>query len=286
MKPAPFEYHLPRSIEEMTDMLGRYGEEGRILSGGQSLVPAMNFRLSRPEHIIDINKLKELDWLETTEDRLRIGSLVRHVVFEKSVTDDVLGQLLADVAHYVAHWPIRVRGTFAGSLAHADPASEWCLVAVTLDAEIIVLGPRGKRSVPASEFFLGGFRTAVANDEAIVEVNLPLLGRGANFGFAEFSRRTGDFALAMSLSVIWLDESGLIERALVGIGGVESRPVRVRDAETALRGQAPSSRLFDRNAEIVAENLKPIEDIHANAEFRLDLAKSMTRKALEGAIPK
>ena len=286
MKPAPFEYHLPRSIEEMTDMLSRYGEEGRILSGGQSLVPAMNFRLSRPEHVIDINKLKELDWLETTEDRLRIGSLVRHVVFEKSVTDDVLGQLLADVARYIAHWPIRVRGTFAGSLAHADPASEWCLVAVTLDAEIIVLGPRGKRSVPASEFFLGGFRTAVANDEAIVEVNLPLLGRGANFGFAEFSRRTGDFALAMSLSVIWLDESGLIERALVGIGGVESRPVRVDDAETALRGQAPSSRLFDRNAEIVAENLKPIEDIHADTEFRLDLAKSMTRKALEGAIPK
>ena len=286
MKPAPFEYHLPRSIEEMTDMLSRYGEEARILSGGQSLVPAMNFRLSRPEHVIDINKLKELDWLETTEDRLRIGSLVRHVVFEKAVTGDVLGQLLADVARYVAHWPIRVRGTFAGSLAHADPASEWCLVAVTLDAEIIVLGPRGKRSVPASEFFLGGFRTAIANDEAIVEVNLPLLGRGANFGFAEFSRRTGDFALAMSLSVIWLDESGLIERALVGIGGVESRPVRVRDAETALRGQAPSSRLFGQIAEIVAENLKPIEDIHANAEFRLDLAQSMTRKALEGAIPK
>ena len=286
MKPASFEYHLPRSIEEMTDMLSRYGEEGRILSGGQSLVPAMNFRLSRPEHIIDINKLKELDWLETTEDRLRIGSLVRHVVFEKSVTDDVLGQLLADVARYIAHWPIRVRGTFAGSLAHADPASEWCLVAVTLDAEIIVLGPRGKRSVSASEFFLGGFRTAVANDEAIVEVNLPLLGRGANFGFAEFSRRTGDFALAMSLSVIWLDESGLIERALVGIGGVESRPVRVHDAETALRGEAPSSRLFDQIAEIVAENLKPIEDIHADAEFRLDLSQSMTRKALEGAIPK
>ena len=286
MKPAPFEYHLPRSIEEMTDMLGRYGEEGRILSGGQSLVPAMNFRLSRPEHVIDINKLKELDWLETTEDRLRIGSLVRHVVFEKSVTDDVLGQLLADVAPYIAHWPIRVRGTFAGSLAHADPASEWCLVAVTLDAEIIVLGPRGKRAVSASEFFLGGFRTAVANDEAIVEVNLPLLGRGASFGFAEFSRRTGDFALAMSLSVIWLDESGLIERALVGIGGVESRPVRVHDAETALRGEAPSSRLFDQIAEIVAENLKPIEDIHADAEFRLDLSQSMTRKALEGAIPK
>ena len=286
MKPAPFEYHLPRSIEEMTDMLSRYGEEGRILSGGQSLVPAMNFRLSRPEHIIDINKLKELDWLETTEDRLRIGSLVRHVVFEKSVTDDVLGQLLADVARYIAHWPIRVRRTFAGSLAHADPASEWCLVAVTLDAEIIVLGPRGKRSVSASEFFLGGFRTAVANDEAIVEVNLPLLGRGASFGFAEFSRRTGDFALAMSLSVIWLDESGLIERALVGIGGVESRPVRVHDAETALRGEAPSSRLFDQIAEIVAENLKPIEDIHADAEFRLDLSQSMTRKALEGAIPK
>ena len=286
MKPASFEYHLPRSIEEMTDMLSRYGEEGRILSGGQSLVPAMNFRLSRPEHIIDINKLKELDWLETTEDRLRIGSLVRHVVFEKSVTDDVLGQLLADVARYIAHWPIRVRGTFAGSLAHADPASEWCLVAVTLDAEIIVLGPRGKRSVSASEFFLGGFRTAVANDEAIVEVNLPLLGRGVSFGFAEFSRRTGDFALAMSLSVIWLDESGLIERALVGIGGVESRPVRVHDAETALRGEAPSSRLFDQIAEIVAENLKPIEDIHADAEFRLDLSQSMTRKALEGAIPK
>ena len=283
MKPASFEYHLPRSIEEMTEMLGRYGAEGRILAGGQSLVPAMNFRLSRPEHVIDINQIDELNLLQTDGNRLRIGALVRHANFEQPVTDDVLGQLLVDVGSYVAHWPIRVRGTFAGSLAHADPASEWCLVAVTLDAEIIVLGSDGERSIPASEFFLGGFRTAVASHEAIVEVVVPLLGEGASFGFTEFSRRTGDFALAMALAVIWLDDYGRIKNAVVGIGGVESRPSRVYDAEATLQGQVPATKLFDQVAEIVAESVEPLEDIHANAAFRRDLTRTMTRRSLERA---
>jgi carbon-monoxide dehydrogenase medium subunit len=176
-----------------------------------------------------------------------------------------------------------VRGTFAGSLAHADPASEWCLVAATLEAEIVAESRAGQRIIPASEFFVASLATVLRPDEVLTEVRLPLLGEAARFGFEGFSRRVGDFALAMTLAVVWLDE-GRIEKVRIGIGGAANRALRVPDAEEALRGQAPSPELLRQVADIAAAAVNPVEDIHASAAYRRDLVRALTRRALERAL--
>ena len=284
MKPPPFEYHKPTTILELLELLDAYGHDARILAGGQSLMPSMNFRLSRPEHVIDINLVEELDQVNVQNDKLVIGALARHATFERPVVDDPLGSLLVTVCQHLAHWPIRVRGTFAGSLAHADPAAEWCLLAVALDADIIIRSSQGERAGKASEFFKGGFQTALTPNEIIVEVHLPLLGENARFGFIEMSRRTGDFALAMVLSVMWLNPQHKIDRAAVAVGGVQSYPLRVPAAEENLLKSTPSKDLFEVTSEIVARNVNPMEDIHGDSEFRRDLARTLTFRSLERTL--
>ncbi len=284
MKPPLFEYHKPTSIPELLELLDTHGHDARILAGGQSLMPSMNFRLSRPEHVIDINLIEELNQLNVEKDKLVVGALTRHVAFEQPVIDDPLGGLLATVCQHLAHWPIRVRGTFAGSLAHADPAAEWCLLVVALDADIIIRSTKGERSVKASEFFKGGFQTALTPNEVIVEIHLPLLGNNARYGFIEVSRRTGDFALAMVLSIMWLNSQDQIERAAVAVGGVQSYPLRVPAAEENLAKGTPSKFLFEGTSEIVAQNLDPMEDIHGDSEFRRDLARTLTVRSLERTL--
>ena len=284
MKPPPFEYHRPQTVEQMVELLDQYGEGARILAGGQSLMPSMNFRLSRPEHIIDINQIQELNHISVAEDHLVVGALTRHIAFEQPVTEDVLGSMLSSVCCHLAHWPIRVRGTFAGSLAHADPAAEWCLVAVTVNANIRVLSREGEKDIKASDFFKGGFQTALGPKDAIIQVTLPFFGEGARYGFMEISRRTGDFALAMVLSLIWLDEDGLIDDALLGVGGVQSYPLRMHEAEAKLKGALPTTQVFHEAAELVGGNLNPMEDIHGDAEFRRDLARTLTFRSLERAL--
>ncbi len=283
MKPAAFEYHAPRTLAEVTALLHRLADEARILAGGQSLVPTMNLRLARPAHIIDINRVAGLDYISTRDGTLRVGALVRHNAFATPLTDDPLSRLLTTVAEYIGHLPIRVRGTFAGSLAHADPASEWCLVAATLEAEIVAESRAGQRLIPASEFFVASLATALKPDEVLTEVRLPLLGETARFGFEEFSRRVGDFALAMTLAVLWL-EKGRIEKARIGIGGAANRALRVPDAEEALRGRTPSPELLRQAADIAAAAVNPVEDIHASAAYRRDLVRALTRRALERAL--
>ena len=196
MKPAAFTYHAPQSLDEALALLALHGDEGKLLAGGQSLVPAMNFRLARPAVLIDINRIAGLDFLSGQDGWLRIGALTRHVAFERPVAAGPLGALLPRVARDVAHLPIRVRGTFAGSLAHADPAAEWSLVAATLGAEIVAQSSAGERTLAADGFFRTAFTTALRPDELITEVRLPLLGDAWRCGFMEFSRRKGDFALA------------------------------------------------------------------------------------------
>ncbi len=197
MKPAPFTYHAPRTVEEAVAMLAEVApDDGRVLAGGQSLVPTMAFRLARPAHLVDINGVVELTRLAVDGDALSIGAGVRHAAFHRPVIDGPLGRLLSTVVHHIAHYPIRTRGTFCGSLAHADPSSEWCLVAATLGATMVARSTRGTRSVTADDFFQGLMTTALAEDELLVEARLPLLGADTRFGFYEFSRRAGDYALA------------------------------------------------------------------------------------------
>jgi carbon-monoxide dehydrogenase medium subunit len=283
MKPAPFDYHAPRSIDEAVELLAAHGDDAKVLAGGQSLVPAMNFRLARPAVLVDINRIAELDFCTTSDGALRIGALARHARFEHPVTDGPLGMLLADVVRYIAHLPIRVRGTFAGSLAHADPAAEWCVVATTLDAEIRARGPDGERTIAAAAFFRSILTTSLRADELITEVRLPALGPGWRFGFAEFSRRAGDFALGMTLAAVRLD-GVRIAAARIGVGGAGERPLRISEAEQALQGAIPGPEALAEAGAIAAATVEPFADLHASVAYRRDLVRVMTRRALERAL--
>jgi aerobic carbon-monoxide dehydrogenase medium subunit len=283
MKPAPFQYHAPSTIDEAVQTLAEVaGEDGRVLAGGQSLVPIMAFRLARPGHLVDINGVATLRRLAVDGDRLSIGACVRHAAFHKPVVDGPLGRLLATVVRHIAHYPIRTRGTFCGSIAHADPASEWCAVAAALDADMIARRVGGTRTIPAQDFFRGIMTTALDEDEILVEVRLPILPADTRFGFYEFNRRAGDFALAMAL-VTYRVEDGMISSARVAVGGVESQPRRIAQAEQALAGRPPDRAAFEAAAAAVVVAVDPLDDATTSASYRRDLAQTVTRRALEQA---
>jgi len=284
MKAASFTYHRPDSIAAALALLARYApEDGRIISGGQSLVPIMAFRLSRPAHLIDISHVAGLDILAVDSGHLRIGARVRHAAFEAGLAPGPLGALLTQVTHAIAHAPIRTRGTFCGSVAHADPASEWCLLAATLDAQMIAARADGERMIAACDFFAGVMSTALAPDELLREVRLPLLPDDARWGFAEFSRRAGDFAMAASIAVVQISD-GKLTSARVGIGGAEAHPRRLPGAEAALLDQPPSSTTIAAAAAAAAAEIDPLEDSQTDAVYRRELTEAMVRRALTQAI--
>jgi carbon-monoxide dehydrogenase medium subunit len=283
VKPAPFAYYRPVTIPETIALLAELAtEEGRVLAGGQSLVPIMAFRLARPAHLIDINRVAGLDRLDVADGKLRVGARVRHAAFHRPVAAGPLGALLATVASYIAHYPIRMRGTFCGSLAHADPAAEWGLVAATLEAELVAVSRRGERPIMASDFFQGVMETALAPDELLAEARLPLLPEAARFGFAEFSQRPGDFALAMALAVLEI-KGGVIGNPLLGIGGVEACPRRLAVAEAVLTGAEPSQAIFREAGALAAAAVEPLEDPQIDSQYRRELVAAMVIRALSGA---
>jgi carbon-monoxide dehydrogenase medium subunit len=285
MKPAAFRYHAPKTIEEAVETLAEVaGEDGRVLAGGQSLVPIMAFRLARPAHLVDINGVAALKRLVVEGGKLCIGACVRHAAFHKPVVEGPLGRLLANVVQHIAHYPIRTRGTFCGSVAHADPASEWCLVVAALDGEMVARSTAGTRVIPAREFFQGIMSTALKEDELLTEVRLPLLPADTHCGFYEFNRRAGDFALAMAVATYRLREGVMVEPR-VAIGSVEPQPRRVAQAEDALAGQTPGRAAFEAAADAVASAVDPLDDIITGAEYRRDLSRTITRRALERAAP-
>ena len=281
MKPAAFIRHVPRTLDEALKILAQVApQDGRVLAGGQSLVPIMAFRLAKPAHLVDINEVEGLDNISSDGKMLSIGARVRHGAFHKSVVDNPLGKLLSFVVRHIAHYPIRMRGTFCGSLAHADPASEWCLVAATLDATMVAKNTRGERLIAAKDFLEGIMATALAEDELLTEVRLPLLAPDAKFGFNEFNRRVGDFALASSL-VTYRLVGGKISEARVGVGGAEPSPCRIAEAEAALNGKAPSDKVFRAAAQAAAASIDPLEDHQTTGEYRRDLVRAVVRRALE-----
>jgi carbon-monoxide dehydrogenase medium subunit len=283
MKPAPFVHHAPRTLDEAVAILAQVApDDGRVLAGGQSLVPTMAFRLAKPAHLVDINGVAGLDRLAAENGSLSIGACVRHAAFHRPVVDGPLGRLLTFVVRHIAHYPIRVRGTFCGSLAHADPASEWSLVAATLGAQMTASSARGKHTIAADDFFAGIMTTALAEDELLSEARLPLPPGDTQLGFYEFSRRAGDYALAMALASFRIVD-GVIAEPRVGLGGVEEKPRRIAEAERALNGQPPGDAAFRAAAEAAAAAVDPLEDIQANADYRRDLVRAVTRRALERA---
>jgi carbon-monoxide dehydrogenase medium subunit len=283
MKPAPFVRHVPRTLDEALKILSEVApQDGRVLAGGQSLVPIMAFRMARPAHLVDINEVAGLDRLEVEGGKLIIGARVRHAAFHKGATYGRLGVLLAEVVRHIAHYPIRMRGTFCGSLAHADPASEWCLVAATLDAEIVAKSVKRERVIAAKDFFQGIMATALAEDELLAEARLPVLVDDTRFGFNEFSRRAGDFAMSASLVTYQL-VGGKVAEARVGVGGAEPAPRRIAEAEAELNGKAPGDGVFRVAAEAAATAIDPLVDHQTDADYRRDLLRAVVRRALEAS---
>lgn len=284
MKPAAFRYHAPQTVEEAVALLAEHApDDGRVLAGGQSLVPTMAFRLARPHHLVDINGIEALRKLVVDDGRLVIGAGVRHQAFHGPVAEGPLGALLSAVMRHIAHYPIRTRGTFCGSIAHADPASEWCLVAATLGAEMAAHSARGVRSIAAADYFQGIMTTALEPDELLTEVRLPVLYANTRFGFYEFNRRAGDFAMGMALVTFRL-ENGVIVDPRVGVGAAEPHPRRIAQAEMLLAGRSPEDAAFRAAAEAAAAAIDPLTDVHTDAVYRRELVAVVTRRALEQAM--
>ncbi len=282
MKPARFDYYAPRSLSEAVELLGRHGEEAKLLAGGQSLVPMMNLRLAQPSVLIDLNRVEGLAYIRPGEEQFAIGAMTRH---HEVAGSDLLRQrcgLLATAAGRIGYPAIRHRGTLGGSLAHADPVSEMPCVAVALDAELAVIGPGGERVIRAADFFETYFITALAPDELLREIRFPALAPNEGWGFHEAVRKTGDFAtVAVAARVRMADQA--IETSGIGIAGVADRPVRAAAAEAALtRGGASTS--LDEVAELVAATVEEVSDIHASAEFRRRVVRVLVRRAIEDAM--
>ena len=280
MKPAPFVYHRARSVDEAVALLAELGDEAKILAGGLSLVPMMNFRLARPSALIDVTKIGGLSYLRADGDGLRIGALTTHRTVETSRDPAVTGGfgVLPRSAHWIGHYPIRSRGTFGGSVAHADPASEWCLLAVLLDAQVILTGPEGRREIPAGEFFQGYYTTAASPDEMITE--LWFARPEPRAVLTEFAPRQGDFAVVAAAVAVDVD-GGLCRSGRVVLGGVGPQPVRVQTG--ALAGQPAVPATWQAMGEAAATQIDPAGDTHGSSEYRRRLAATLVARALAEA---
>jgi carbon-monoxide dehydrogenase medium subunit len=263
--------------------LGELGEDGRILAGGQSLVPLMNFRLAQPEHVIDINPVSELAYIRRDDGRLAIGATARQAAVERSEETRREVPLLGEALGFVAHPPIRHRGTVVGSIAHADPAAELPCVAVALDAQITLASVGGSRTVRADDFFLGPFETALEPGELVTEVGFPVAAPGSGHAFVEFARRHGDFAIAGAAASVRLDE-GRVADVAVALCSVGPRPHRARAAEEVLRGEVPGDDLVASAAEAAVDGLRPESDIHGGARYRIGLARTIAGRAILTAL--
>lgn len=283
MKPPRFDYHAPESLAEALDLLADSGPDAKLLAGGQSLVPVLNFRLARPRLLIDINRLPELAGIDDSGDRLVIGAMTRQREIETSPAVARAAPLLHEATRHVAHLPIRTRATLGGSIANADPAAEDPAVAAALEATMVCRSRRGERRVAAAGFFVDVLTTALEPDEMLVAVELPKIPRdGAGAAFAEISRRDGDFALAGVAAQLVLAE-GLVRDARIAACGVGPAPVRFRDAEEIVLDSACEPAVVEAAAQAVAAAADPHDDVHASAAYRRQLAAAMARRALTTA---
>lgn len=279
VKPAPFVYHRPATLDETFDLLERYGDDGRILAGGQSLVPALNMRLATPRALIDINRLPGLAGLHATGAGVVIGALARHEAVERSPLVAARAPLIAAAMPHVGHVAIRTRGTIGGSLALGDPAAELPACAVALDATIRTARRGGTRAIPASEFFRGVYTTALEPGEVLTEVVVPLMRTGWRWHFDELARRQGDFALA-GIAALAQVEDGAIHEIRLAFFGVGDAPVRARKAERALAGRRAERAALEAAQSALDEDLDPPGDVHASAALRRHLARVLLSRAI------
>jgi CO/xanthine dehydrogenase FAD-binding subunit len=281
MKPPPFEYAAPRKTDEALALLAQHGERAKVLAGGQSLLPLLNFRLAQPEVLVDVNRLAELAYVRPDDGGLAIGALTRQHALERSDAIRARAPIVAEACRMIGHLPIRHRGTLGGSLAHADPASELPAVMMALEAELTASRVGQKRTLSAEQFFTGIFSTALAPDELLTEIRVPGLPPRTGGAFVEIARRAGDFALVGVAALLTLDDGGRVTRARLALCGAGPTPLRAREAERLLVGERPDGRVLDDAVERLAAATDPPGDIHASAAFRKKLARHVGRQAIE-----
>lgn len=284
MKPPRFAYHDPTTLPEALGLLGQLGADAKILAGGQSLIPLLNMRMAHPKHLIDLNRIPELDYLQERDDGLAIGAMTRHRTVERAPLVAQRCPLLAQAVKQIGHLQIRARGTIGGSIAHADPAAELPAVLAALDGHVTLVGPAGRRTVDSGDFFITYLTTTAAPDELLAEVWLPTLPPRTGHTWLELARRHGDYALVGVGAVVTLAADGTIADARLALTGVGPIPVRARGAEGRLRGEHPSPSLLADAARLASQEVDPEPDIHASAEYRRHIAGILTLRALEGAI--
>ena len=281
MKPAGFEYYDPTTLTEVVALLADLGEDARVLAGGQSLVPLMNFRLARPAHLVDLNRVSELDFLSVEGGELRIGAMTRQRVLERSEAAAAGWPLLREAAGFIGHVQIRNRGTVGGSLAHAFPSAELPVAMVTLDAVFVLHGEGGDRTVAAEDFVFGTMTTALEPGELLREVRVPAVAPGSGASFREVSRRHGDFALAGAAALVTLDRDGVATGARLTLTG--PAPIRAAGAEEAVLGEKPSEALFREAARRAVAGIEQDSDMHASADYRRRACEVLARRALAQA---
>lgn len=284
MKPAEFEYHRPRSLAEVLDCLEQLDGEVSLLAGGQSLAPMLNLRLARPNHLVDLNDLVELDYVRDAGARIDIGALTRHHRLATDPEIRAAAPILAAGAATIGHYAIRQRGTLGGSLAHADPAAQLPILALLLDAEIDCAGRLGRRSVPAGSFFRSVMTTALMPGEVITGVRFMKVGDDTGWGFELFSRRQGDFAIVAAAALVRLHGDGRVAELKLALGGVGAKPIRLDAATETLLEQRPDEAWLKSLADAADAGCAIEDEARLPAAFRRDLVRAMTRRAVAAAV--
>lgn len=285
MKPAPFEYHVPDSLEQALDLMSQHADDAKILAGGQSLVPAMNFRIAQPSMLIDLNRVEELNYIRENGDVLRVGAMTRERQLEFDLLIKKHTPLLHEAAPNIAHPQIRNRGTIGGSIVNADPAAELPVLMLALDARLKAQNTSGERWIDAMDFFLGMFTTALEPDEILVEIELPFMPARTGWSFMEVAPRAGDYALMGVAVSVTLDESDICNRAKLVYLNAGDGPVDAKDAAQSLVGEKLDDKLFESAAVMASEKeITPYGNIHASPEFQSHLANVLTQKALKQAL--
>jgi carbon-monoxide dehydrogenase medium subunit len=285
MKPAPFEYFAPADIAEALDLLARYGDEAKILAGGQSLMPLMNMRLARPRVVIDINRLSDLVYISPgVNGAVAIGALTRQRAVERSSLVQQHNPLLAAAMPCIGHFQIRNRGTVGGSIVHADPAAELPALSLILEAEFVLRSAAHQRVMNAADFFRTYLTTAIEPVEMLTEIRLPAWKPQCRWGFQEVCRREGDFAIVGAVSLLQMNESDTCQAARLTMFGVGGTPIRLRRAEEVLRGRSLDGKALDEAAKLVSEELEPDADLHASAAYRKEVGAVLARRTLEMAL--
>lgn len=283
MKPASFAYVAPTGLPEAVGLLEAMGPEARVIAGGQSLVPALNVRLARPSALVDLNGVTELSFIDEEPDGLRIGAMTRQRALERSAAIGRRAKLMHLALPHVAHFQIRNRGTLGGSIAQNDPAAELPAVLAALDATVTLTGPTGSRTLTWSDFFQGVMTTATAPNEIISSIYLPALPPGTGYGFAEVSRRHGDFALVGAAAALHVGPDAILDVARLVLFGVGEGPVRAAEGEQALCGRPGSPALWKEAADLAARATEPADDLHASAVYRREVAAVLAERVLRQA---